>query len=285
MKKSTNPLMQLLVLAALALLMLVVSTVFSILIGLAGVNIAEKPGLLWIQAITQVLTLGVPVLIVGGLYYKGSLKAFLRLDFGGDKWIEALTGVVVMLLLVPCIEWLTEWNDGWNLGSFGEMLRSLQNQTEGIVEDFMETGTVGGLLANLLVVALVPAVCEELFFRCGVQNLLQRSIRNPHWAVLIAAAVFSLIHVEIFSFMPRFVLGLLLGYMYVYSGSALPNMVAHFTNNAIVVLLYWLSVRGVIDIDPEAPVDFGWLATVCCLLAAAALFVVSFVKRQKTSKQ
>lgn len=276
--------MQLLVLVALMLVMLLVSGGAMLAMPLAGVDATSASGLRWVQGITQVLTFMVPVLLVVLIYYRNEGRQFLKADFGGGKWMLGVAGVAVMLLLVPLNEWLTEWNDGWNLGRVGELMRGLQDQTEGIVEQLLGTGSVGGLVANLLVVALIPAVSEELFFRCGVQNLLQRWFKNPHWAVWVTAIVFSLGHGEIFSFMPRFVMGVALGYLYVCGGSMVPNMLAHFANNAIVVVLYWLVARGVLDIDPEAPVAFGTLLTVCCTLAALFLFWATFLKKQKTSE-
>ena len=247
--------------------------------------------ILWIQGITQMLSFLVPVALMVIIYYRGRQREFCRLDFSGQKWLYALAGVVITLLVVPLNDWLTQWNDTWDLGRLGELLRSLQEQTEGIVEQMMSSDTVGGLLANLLVVALIPAVCEEIFFRAGMQNLLQRWLsadgRKPwgvHLAIWLTAIVFSLVHGEIFSFMPRLVLGLILGYLYVYGDSVLPNMLAHFTNNALVVVLYWLVARGVLDIDPEASLQCSTELIVCCSVAVVMLFVVTFSKKLKTSR-
>ena len=276
--------MQLLVLVALMLAMLLVSAGATVAMTLSGVDATSASGLRWVQCITQVLTFMVPVLLVVIIYYRSEGRRFLKADFSGGKWLLGVAGVVVMLLLVPLNEWLVEWNDGWNLGRVGELMRGMQDQTEGMVQKLLGTGSVGGLVANLLVVALIPAVSEELFFRCGVQNLLQRWFRNPHWAIWVTAIVFSLGHGEVFSFMPQFVMGVALGYMYVCGGSLVPNMLAHFVNNAIVVVLYWLDARGVLGVDPESPVAFGTLLTVCCTLAALFLFWACFLKKQKTSE-
>lgn len=271
--------MQLLAMLAIALFMFLVSAFATAPLMVAVGGQVSRTGLLLSQALTQILTFAVPALAVALIYYRGTTAQYLKLDFGGQKWLYALAGVVVMALVLPAVDWLTEWNKGWDLGRVGEMLRSLQEQTEGVLKTIVATDTVGGLLGNLLVVALVPAVCEELFFRAGLQNLLQRWFRTPHAAVVLTALIFSLAHGELFAFMPRFLLGLVLGYLYVCSGSLLTNVLAHFVNNALVVVLYWLSARGIADIDPEASMGFGALLTVCCTLAAAALFAVTFMKK------
>lgn len=304
MKKSTHPLLQLLVMLAIALGMMLVATLLSAPVMVrtmaSGGGMDDLPvgTLLLVQGITQVLTFLVPVWIMTLIYYRGRQREYYRLDFGGQKWVYGLAGVAIMLLMVPANDWLTEWNDSWQLGRVGEMLRQMQDQTEGVLERMTATDTVGGLLANLLVVALIPALCEEVFFRAGVQNLLQRWFGGrrtaaeggaplfagrcsaaTHCAIWLTAVIFSLGHGEVFAFMPRLVMGATLGYLYVYGGSIVPNVLAHFVNNALVVVLYWLVARGVLDIDPEAPLHVGALLTACCTLAALALFAVTFLKR------
>ena len=297
MKKSTHPLMQLLVMLAMALGMMIVASLvtapFMIRTLVSGGSMDDMPAssVLWMQGITQVLTFLVPVWLMTIIYYRGQQREYYRLDFGRQKWLYGLVGVVIMLLIIPVNDWLTEWNDSWNLGQLGQLMRELQDKTEALLGQMMEVDTVGGLLANLLVVALIPAVCEEVFFRAGFQNLLQRWLsadgRKPwgvHVAIWLTAIIFSLGHGEFFAFVPRLLMGATLGYLYVYSGSILPNMLAHFANNALVVLLYWLVARGVLDIDPEAPLHVAPLLTACCTLAAIALFVATFGKRLKISR-
>lgn len=279
MKKSTHPLMQLLVMLAIALGMLLVSSIITAPFLLADAS--SRPVILIVQSITQLLSFLVPVVLMTVIYYRGRQREYYRLDFSGRRWYLALVAVVATLLLVPAIDWLTTWNDSWNLGRVGDALRTIQNATESIVENMMKTDTVAGLLGNLLVVALIPAVCEEVFFRAGIQNLLQKWVKNPHVAIWLTAILFSLLHGEVFAFMPRLLLGALLGYLYVYGGSLLPNMMAHFVNNALVVVIYWLVARGVLNIDPEAPLRVDWALTVLCSLAAVALLWVTFFGKRK----
>ena len=275
--------MHLMVMLAMTLGMLIIVSLLSA-VPIYFFDIYSNRVVMITQTVTQLAVFFVPVLLMTTIYYKGQAREYYRLNFGRNEWLLALAGLVVWALLVPAIDWLTAWNDGWNLGRVGEYLRSMQNMTEGIVESMLSATGFGGLLANLLVVALVPAVCEEVFFRAGIQNLLQRWFRNPHAAIWVTAIVFSLGHGEIFSFMPRLLLGALLGYLYVYSGSILANSLVHFMNNAMVVLIYWLVGQGVLDIDPSAPLALGESLTICCALAAVGvLWVTFFGKKKKNS--
>ena len=185
MKKSTHPLLQLLVMLAMSLGMLFIASTPEVVLAAMGVDIMSRTAIMWSESITQALVFLVPVALMTTIYYRGQQREFYRLDFSRQKWYFAAAGVAMMLLLIPLYDWLTEWNDSWDLGSVGEMMRHLQDKTEGIMAAMFGTSTVGGLIANLVVVALIPAVCEEVFFRAGIQNLIQRWLKNPHAAIWI----------------------------------------------------------------------------------------------------
>lgn len=283
--------MHLLVLFLLSLLMMVASTVVGVL---GGVGAPKDGGAWWPwmawQALSQVLMFALPALAVAWLYYREDQRRWLRLDVSGRRWLLALAGVVAMLLLVPLTDWLTTWNDALHLPRalrpVEESLRAAGEQSQGMLESLMRE--VNPWL-SLLCVALVPAVCEELFFRAGIQNLLQRwwsplradgtaSAVGVHAAVWVTAALFSLAHFELFAFLPRLLLGALLGYLYVGGGSLLVNVAAHFVNNAIVVVAYWLASSRGLGFDPAAPLAIGWEVTLACTAAAVFLLVATFGK-------
>lgn len=283
--------MHLLVLFLLSLLMMVASTVVGVL---GGVGAPKDGGAWWPwmawQALSQVLMFALPALAVAWLYYREDQRRWLRLDVSGRRWLLALAGVVAMLLLVPLTDWLTTWNDALHLPRalrpVEESLRAAGEQSQGMLESLMRE--VNPWL-SLLCVALVPAVCEELFFRAGIQNLLQRwwsplradgtaSAVGVHAAVWVTAALFSLAHFELFAFLPRLLLGALLGYLYVGGGSLLVNVAAHFVNNAIVVVAYWLASSRGLGFDPAAPLAIGWEVTLACTVAAVFLLVATFGK-------
>ena len=91
--------------------------------------------------------------------------------------------------------------------------------------------------ATLVIVALMPAVCEELAFRGVIQPLVAKWTNNIHAAVWMAAFLFSAIHLQFHGFLPRMILGAGLGYLVVYSGSLWPAIAAHFFNNAAAIVM------------------------------------------------
>ena len=92
------------------------------------------------------------------------------------------------------------------------------------------------LIFNILVIALVPALGEEMIFRGWIQRQLMRIINRPHVAIWASAAIFSAIHFQFLGFLPRLLLGVLLGYLYFWTGSLWVSIFAHFLNNGLQVI-------------------------------------------------
>jgi membrane protease YdiL (CAAX protease family) len=128
---------------------------------------------------------------------------------------------------------------------------------------------------NVFVFALMPAISEELMFRTFLQNKLTEIFKNKHTAVFVAAVVFSFFHLEIYYFLPRLFLGLLLGYLFLYSGNIKYSIWAHFINNFLSLSLAFLAASGQIDSTIEY---FGAnnsaeviISITGCLLGAACI--------------
>ena len=149
-----------------------------------------------------------------------------------------------------------------------EYLKTLEETAKLATEKMLKADSFGGMLFNLLIVALIPAVGEELTFRGVVQQSLTRKM-NPHVAIFLSAAIFSFIHFQFYGFLPRMFLGLLLGYMFYITNSLWTSIAMHFANNGTVVVLYYLANKGIIE-DAE---HFGETDNVWLIVASAVLTV------------
>lgn len=235
------------------------------------------------QCCSQLLIFFIPASLFAWLNY-GNIGAFFKCDFHLVRWRLAFVAMVILILLIPLSDWITWWNGRWDLGAMEGGLRKLTQQSEDLVEKMLSLSGAGDVALQIFVVALVPAVCEELFFRGALQQILRQRIGNLHLAILLTALIFSLAHGDIYGLAPRFVLGVLLGYLYCLSGSLLVNVTAHFVNNAIVVVCYCLYHRGVLTASPTEPLLMPWHVTLLCTLAAVALFVIYFaIKSNKAA--
>ena len=119
----------------------------------------------------------------------------------------------------------------------------------------------------IVIMAFFPALFEELFFRGALQTLLERWWKAPLLALIITSLFFSFIHMSIYLFLSRFVLGLVLGLMYQRSKNIWVNIMAHFLNNTVAVLqLFWLSRQGKTieadKLDPKIPLTVAVLALI-----------------------
>ena len=103
----------------------------------------------------------------------------------------------------------------------------------------------GDYLISILMIAVLPALFEELFFRGALQQLFVNWFNNAHVAILITSIFFSIIHFSYYGFLPRLALGLMLGYIFYYSKNIWLNILMHFINNAVAITaLYFTSTKG-----------------------------------------
>ena len=141
-------------------------------------------------------------------------------------------------------------------------------------------------LMAIVIMAFFPALFEEVFFRAGLQNLLVRWMGTPVIAIIITSLVFSLIHMSVYLFLSRAILGFVLGLMYHRSKNIWVNVIAHFLNNAIAVAqLFWMSTQNkkvdLTKLDPEIEWWYGLIAVVALIFLFRLLNKYSIKNRVK----
>ena len=161
----------------------------------------------------------------------------------------------IMMLITPFVGLLLEWNMQIPLP---EWLLRFDLNSEAIVAAFLKMSTISDLLYTLIVIAVVPAIGEELLFRGYLQQKIGKWLKNPHIAIVITAFLFSVIHLDPQGIIPRFALGVLLGYLYYWSGSLWLPILAHFVNNAQAVIFSYPLFKvdsGAYSILSETKID------------------------------
>jgi membrane protease YdiL (CAAX protease family) len=163
--------------------------------------------------------------------------------------VSFLLVVVMMISVIPFINYLAELNLKleFPIGGVDSFLRSLEIEAEKVMSAFTSSRTVVGLIVNLLMIGVIAAIGEELIFRGLLQRLLHEMIRNIHVAVVVTSILFSAFHFQFFSFIPRFILGMVLGYLMFYGRSIWYPILAHFVNNTMGVIYYYFYARGSAD--------------------------------------
>jgi len=140
----------------------------------------------------------------------------------------------------------------------------------------------------LFVIALLAALSEELFFRGILQKVLIECIHNKHIGVWLAAIIFSAFHMQFFGFLPRMLMGVYLGYLFLWSGSLWPGIFAHFLNNGMAVFIVWLANRGAIaDNADQVGIQEGeWIyVATSIVMVAISLFLVFRIEKKRKDLQ
>jgi uncharacterized protein len=150
-----------------------------------------------------------------------------------------ILGVAVLIIALPFVDWTGTINQKlipettW----LGRAMKSMEEDAAKQIAYMLKGGSIKDLILNLIFVAVFAGVGEELFFRGVLQRLFIKAFKNPWAGIIIAAFIFSAIHLQFYGFIPRFILGILLGLIYWYSGSLWPAIVAHFAYDALAVVV------------------------------------------------
>jgi hypothetical protein len=196
---------------------------------------------------------GIGLFITPMLFYSYLTNFDFKLNRISRQSIILVTSI--MMLITPFVALLLEWNMQIPLP---EWLVYFDVDSENLVVAFLKMSTIWDLFYTLLVISIVPAIGEELLFRGYLQQKTIKWLRNPHMAILITAFLFSAIHLDFHALIPRFILGILLGYLYYWSGSLYLPILAHFVNNAQAVVFSFPLFKvesGAYSIFSESKVD------------------------------
>jgi membrane protease YdiL (CAAX protease family) len=224
----------------------------------------------YFQVIQSVGLFIVPPLVAAFLFDR-NVPGFLGLDRGSSFRLYLLV-LVILFVSLPFLNWTASLNEALRLPSFLHGIEQWMVDTEKeaakLTDAFLVMNTWGSFAFGMLLIAVLPAIGEELFFRGMIQRLLGDWLRNIHVAIVLASFVFALFHLQFYGFLPRFVLGLILGYLYFWSGSLWLPVFAHFINNGSAVLLSFLAGRGFISVKVE---EFGTSDSVILIIGSAVL--------------
>lgn len=208
-------------------------------------------GLLFIQGFQTIVLFGVTALV--GVWFTERVNPFNQMSLNrGLSLKQGLVAFFFAVAALPLISMLAEWNKGMELPSFlasvEEIMRQMEESALAMTEKFLNTSSFGMMIVNLFVMALLPAVCEEMMFRGWLQRVLSDRL-NYHVAIWVSAFIFSAIHFQFYGFVPRMIIGVALGYLYCYTGSLWAPIIAHFTNNAAAVITAFLAYNGYTSIN------------------------------------
>jgi membrane protease YdiL (CAAX protease family) len=240
----------------------------------------------YIQAVTSFGLFIVSSFIIA-IFLEYNVSGFLFLNRRPGNF-SLLLVVVMIIAVLPFSNLMTELNRQLSLPDFlsgvQRFIEEKEIQMEGIMRSFLNVDGTWALMLNLLIIAVIPAIGEELLFRGVFQRLFISLTKSPHAGIFIAAFVFSALHLQFLSFLPRFVLGMLFGYLVYWSSSLWPAILAHFINNSLAVIYYHFHYAGKTEIDLEnigSPGHALYLGVISMVITAGLLYGIYKTMKEK----
>ena len=245
----------------------------------AGLNAPENINFLkYFQVVQSIGFFVAPPFVLGWLYY-GNVAEYLKIN-RSTNGLTYLLATLSLLLVVPFINFIGSVNSQMKLpeafSGIENWMRNMEDNAALMVDKFMKVAGISGLMFNIFMIAILPALGEELMFRGVFQRIFTSMTKNYHCGIWITAFFFSAMHLQFYGFLPRMALGAMFGYLLVWTGTMWVPILAHFVNNTMGVLGYYLIDKGVISKDVEEwgtgndqiPVLMFSTALVCFLLFA-----------------
>lgn len=216
----------------------------------------------------------IPVLLYARICH---VKAMKHLGFRSTiNWKQAGLALLIMLACLPAVDLLQELTKmlPWSKATL-KKFDAAEDMYFKTVAVIARMNNVWDYIISVLVIALVPAVVEEVLFRGGLQNLLSRWFKHPILAIIITSVLFSAVHGSYLGFLSRFALGFVLGWMFYRTGNIWINIVAHFFNNAAAVTQLYITSKPGQQIDSSLmETHVPWWLGVASIIILAGLLIV-----------
>jgi CAAX protease family protein len=227
----------------------------------------------WAQLISTVLTFIIPALVFAyicddkPLYYLGLKRR--------AKLLILLLIVFLLVAAQPFAIFMGQLNQQVNFGKIQVELQRMEHLYENAMNNFVRMDTTKDLLINLLIVAILPAVGEELFFRGALQNILERWTGVPWIAIFLSSFGFAILHGTFFKFLGIFTLGLVLGTLFFITRNLWYNIFFHFLNNSMALIAtFYASKNPMLKRLSQDDYKISLLAALTSLVVTIGIFLL-----------
>ena len=240
--------------------------------------------IMWMQAVSTLFMFFLPVYFFALICYRNPSKFI-----GFNTRISSRQLLIVLAILIltfPLSGALAELNKiipipkAWEI-KFKAMEASRAAQEAALIN----INSFARYIMSMFIIALLPGIFEEVCFRGGLQNILNRWFKGPWIAIILTAFIFSIIHISYYGFLVRFALGVILGLVFYYSGSLWLSIIFHFLYNGVqVTALYVLNGQGANetkDIEENFPIWAGLIALILIIYAFIKFREASLLKQQE----
>lgn len=241
----------------------------------------HTPSVAFMRVSQIIAAMGVFLLpaIVFSYLFRDKPSQFLKV---GNSVSPFIVGLALLLVIVvqPVVNVVGQLNEQMVfpefLASVEDWMRANEQAAKSSVNLFFVDRSIKSFLLNIFVIAILAGIVEELFFRGCLQQIFGKIFANTHVAIWLTAFTFSAIHLQFYGFLPRLLLGAILGYLFVWSGSIWLPILAHVLNNAIIVtfMQLYLGTPQYDDIQNIGGENYIWVSILSLIGTYLVLFVI-----------
>lgn len=207
-----------------------------------------------INLISHTLTFTFPALLCTYLTHRSQWLNALRLT-QKPKGTNIGLGVLLILISFPFAMYTYQINQQIPLPEWATII---ENNAEDMIAGLMVMESPFEFLFSLIIMAVMPAIGEELLFRGVIQDNLEKWMGKGELAVWVTAILFSLFHFQFEGFLPRMLLGALLGYLFFWTRNLWIPIIAHFFFNGMQVVGQYLAKSQMTESEMEQVQEVPW---------------------------
>jgi uncharacterized protein len=227
-----------------------------------------------IQAITAIIGFFLPTLITAAMLNRRPMKllGFASTNIKISQVILVILLIGAALLVATSLSYITNNTpipDSWKI-YFDRLEEEYNRQVSAIIT----LKNTKDYIIALVVMAFLPALCEETLFRGGLQNFLTRGTNMPWLSIVVVSVLFSLAHFSFYGFLSRFFLGVVLGAVFHYSGKLWLCILAHFINNALAITVLYISTQQGTPLQEAMKQDASSIWGIIAIPAVIGLFAL-----------
>lgn len=216
---------------------------------------------------SHIFTFIVPGFLFAFLWYKKDLWSALHLNRKVDLRFLAIC-IGLLIIAYPAVSYSYTVNSWIPLPDW---MHTQEANTMETMKKILEMNNLPGFLFSLVLVSIIPGIGEELIFRGILQKLIEKGTGKGHLAVWIASILFSSFHLQFEGFLPRLLLGLILGYSFLYTRNLWVPIILHMLNNAVPIISLYFAGDDLSTLDPSASEGVAWYIGVGSLILAIAI--------------
>ena len=255
-------------------------TVISVplIVTISPINAGSREGLLLISTFQALVLFIAPSLVTARVISRQPIR-YLHLN-RKPSWLSVIGVIFAYLIAIPALNQIIYWNANISfpetMAYWGEVMKEMEDKANLSASLMLNVESFGAMLVNLLIVALLTAFGEELFFRGTLQHTAASS-GAYFTSIWVVALIFSAMHFQIFGFIPRLLLGAWFGYLLYWTKCIYVPVLAHFINNGVVVVCTWLSAKGMtFNFEMFGVTEYGFPLPAFISALAFIIFIVYF---------